>query len=225
MRAAAGLRSSAMRSAPFAIGIAGGSGSGKTSLTRALVDALGRDRCCVLDHDSYYRDLSDRPLSLRGRTNFDHPDSLENALLEQHLRHLMQGFAIDRPVYDFATHTRAADRRRIEPRPIVVCEGILLLAVPELRRSFGLRVFVDTPADVRALRRVRRDIDERGRTVHSVVQQYFDTVRPMHEAFVEPARATADLVLDWQQSPEEQARVVVRALEERRGDTAVAAST
>ncbi len=207
-----------MRTAPFAIGIAGGSGSGKTSLTKALAEALGRDRCCVVDHDSYYRDLSDRPLSTRGRTNFDHPDSLENDLLERHLRHLLQGVTIDRPVYDFSTHTRAAERRRVEPRPIVLCEGILLLSVPELRRSFDLRVFVETPADVRALRRVQRDIAERGRTVQSVIQQYFETVRPMHEEFVEPSRATADIVLDWQQQPEEQAATVVRALEARLGE-------
>ena len=201
----------------FAIGISGGSGSGKTSLARALTEELGAERCSLIDHDSYYRDLSDRPLSVRERVNFDHPDSLENDLLARHVQDLLRGAAIERPVYDFATHTRAKTTRRIEAREVVVCEGILLLAVPELQRSFDLRVFVDTPADVRALRRVQRDITERGRTVQSVVQQYFETVRPMHEQFVEPARRTADVVLDWRRSPEEQARTVVQAVRERQG--------
>ena len=201
----------------FAIGISGGSGSGKTSLARALTEELGAERCSLIDHDSYYRDLRDRPLSVRERVNFDHPDSLENDLLARHVQDLLRGAAIERPVYDFATHTRAKTTRRIEAREVVVCEGILLLAVPELQRSFDLRVFVDTPADVRALRRVQRDITERGRTVQSVVQQYFETVRPMHEQFVEPARRTADVVLDWRRSPEEQARTVVQAVRERQG--------
>ena len=201
----------------FAIGISGGSGSGKTSLARALMEALGAERCSLVDHDSYYRDLSDRPLSVRERVNFDHPDSLENDLLARHIRDLLRGVAVERPVYDFATHTRATATRRVKAREVVVCEGILLLAVPELQRSFDLRVFIDTPADVRALRRVQRDITERGRTVHSVVQQYFETVRPMHEQFVEPARRTADVVLDWRRSPEEQARTVVQAVRERQG--------
>ncbi|MCK5942841.1 MAG: uridine kinase [Planctomycetes bacterium] len=202
-----------MRSKPFSIGIAGGSGSGKTSLTRALVDVLGEHRCAVLDHDSYYRDLGDRPLSLRERTNFDHPDSLESGLLARHLHDLSCGIAIERPVYDFATHTRSDETRRVEARPVVICEGILLLSVPELRQSFDLRVFVDTPADVRALRRLRRDIDERGRTVQSVIQQYFDTVRPMHEQFVAPARRNADLILDWRKSAREQAQAVLEKLD------------
>jgi len=204
-----------MRSKPFAIGIAGGSGSGKTSLTRALMDALGDDRCCVLEHDSYYRDLSDRPLSVRQRTNFDHPDSLESELLARHVRELLRGDAIERPVYDFATHTRTGVTLRIEPKPVVICEGILLLAVPELRGAFDVSIYIDTPADVRALRRVQRDIVERGRTVQSVIQQYFDTVRPMHEQFVEPAGRTADVLLDWQQSSREQAGSVLQMLRER----------
>lgn len=207
-----------MRTKPFAIGISGGSGSGKTSLTRALVDVLGAERCCVLDHDSYYRDLSDRPLSVRERTNFDHPDSLDNELLAGHVRDLLRGVTIERPVYDFATHTRTVETRTVEARPVILCEGILLLAVPELRSSFDLRVFVDTPADVRALRRVQRDISERGRTVQSVVQQYFDTVRPMHEQFVEPARRTASVVLDWRHSAREQAQAVLQKMRERLDD-------
>ena len=206
-----------MGSRPFSIAVSGGSGSGKTSLTRAIVETLGDERCCVLDHDSYYKDLSDRPLSLRQRTNFDHPDSLDNDLLRSHLERLLRGVAVERPVYDFATHTRTPTTKRVEPRPLIICEGILLLAVPALRRSFDLRVFVDTPADVRALRRLRRDIEERGRSVESVIKQYFDTVRPMHEQFVEPARATADLVLDWKRTPAEQAETVLARLRPQQG--------
>jgi uridine kinase len=206
-----------LRVRPFTVAIAGGSGSGKTSLTRALVEAIGRERCSVLDHDSYYRDLSDLPIEQRAEVNFDHPESLENGLLADHLQCLRDGRAVERPLYDFATHTRLPATTRIEPRPIVLCEGILLLAVPELHRAFDLRVFVDTPADVRALRRVQRDILERGRTVQSVVHQYLQSVRPMHERFVEPARSTADLVLGWQHTPAEWATTVTDLLRGRLG--------
>ena len=206
----------AMGSKPFAIAIAGGSGSGKTSLTRALVDQLGPERCCVLDHDSYYKDLSHQALPVRAATNFDHPDSLDNALVADHVRQLLSGRTIARPRYDFATHTRTAETEMVAARPIIICEGILLLAVPELRRSFDLRLYIETPADVRALRRVQRDISERGRTLQSVIKQYFDTVRPMHEQFVEPARKSADAILDWRQSSAQQAKVVLQKLSERR---------
>ncbi|MEZ6035880.1 MAG: uridine kinase [Planctomycetota bacterium] len=208
-----------MRTRPFAIAIAGGSGSGKTSLTAAVVRALG-GRCAVLDHDSYYRDLGHQPITVRAATNFDHPDSLDNALLAQHTAALLAGRAVERPCYDFSTHTRKAETQRVEPQPTVLCEGILLLAVPELRRSFDLRVYVDTPADVRALRRVQRDVVERGRTVSSVIKQYLDSVRPMHERFVEPARRTADLVLDWRLSPEQQAGLVLEHMHETNGGRA-----
>lgn len=196
----------------FTIGIAGGSGSGKTSLTRALVGMIGPRECAWLDHDSYYRDLAHLPPTERAEVNFDHPDSLDSALMARHVHELRTGRAVERPVYDFATHSRTAATRRVEPRPLVVCEGILLLAVPELRDSFDLRVFVDAPADVRVLRRLQRDIAERGRTVDSVVHQYMQTVRPMHERFVEPARATADLVLDWRHEPVQWAATVLATL-------------
>jgi uridine kinase len=205
----------AMRSKPFAIAIAGGSGSGKTSLTRALLAVLGPERCCVLDHDSYYKDLSHQPAPVRAATNFDHPNSLDNALIAEHIRGLLAGQKIQRPRYDFATHTRLPTTEPVEARPVVICEGILLLAVPELRRSFDVRIYIDTPADVRALRRLQRDIDERGRTVGSVIQQYFETVRPMHEQYVEPARRTADVVLDWRQTAAMQAKLVLQRLAER----------
>lgn len=207
-----------MRTKPFSIAIAGGSGSGKTSLTRALVDTIGADRCSVLDHDSYYRDLSHQPAAARAATNFDHPDSLDNSLLAEHMQQLLAGRAIERPCYDFSTHTRMTQTEPVAARPVVICEGILLLAVPELRRSFDLRLYIDTPADVRALRRLQRDIVERGRTVQSVIKQYLDTVRPMHEQFVEPARTTADAVLDWQQSAATQAKLVEQKMRERLDD-------
>ncbi|MFY9344525.1 MAG: uridine kinase [Planctomycetota bacterium] len=200
----------------FTVAIAGGSGSGKTSLTRAVAVHLG-DECAVLDHDSYYRDLAHLPTAARAATNFDHPDSLDSELLASHLAELRAGRAVVRPCYDFATHTRSRLTCRVEPRPVIVCEGILLLAVAELRSAFDLRVFLDAPADVRALRRVQRDIVERGRTVESVVRQYLETVRPMHERFVEPARATADLVLDWRHSPQQQAETVLATLRGRLG--------
>ena len=202
-------------SRPFTVAIAGGSGSGKTSLTRALVGLLGQDGCAVLDHDSYYRDLSHLPPATRAEINFDHPESLESDLLASHLDALRAGRPVERPIYDFAVHSRTGRTRRVEPRPVIVCEGILLLAVPELRSAFDLRVYVDAPADVRALRRVQRDIVERGRTVESVVQQYLETVRPMHERFVEPARETADLVLSWQHPPHELAATVMTMLRGR----------
>jgi uridine kinase len=205
------------RPRPFALAVAGGSGSGKTSLCRALVGLLGREQCAVLDHDSYYRDLAHLPPQLRAEVNFDHPESLESDLMARHIEDLRAGVAVERPAYDFTTHTRRSATTRIEPRSIILCEGILLLAVPELRTAFDLRVYVDTPPDVRALRRVRRDIVERGRTVESVVHQYLESVRPMHERFVEPARETADLVLGWQHTPEEWAATVLANLRGRLG--------
>lgn len=217
MRPTATLCSVTRPSRPFTLAIAGGSGSGKTSLTRALVGQLGPTQCAVLDHDSYYRDLAHQPLAVRAETNFDHPESLENELLAEHLAALRAGRAVERPCYDFATHTRTSLTRRIEPKAVIVVEGILLLAVPELRDAFDLRVYIDTPADVRALRRVQRDIVERGRTVESVVQQYLATVRPMHERFVEPARSTADLVLGWQHEPHEWAAILLATLRGRLG--------
>jgi uridine kinase len=204
-----------MRTGPFTVAIAGGSGSGKTSLTRALVGLLGHADCATLDHDSYYRDLAHLPPATRAATNFDHPDSLESGLLARHLADLRTGRPVERPVYDFARHVRTATTRRVEPRPVIVCEGILLLAVPELRDAFDLRVYLDTPADVRALRRLQRDIVERGRTLESVVHQYLETVRPMHERFVEPARDTADLVLGWQHPTHELAATVLATLRGR----------
>ncbi len=184
-------------SRPFVVALAGGSGTGKTTLTRALIARLGPDRCALLDHDSYYRDLAHLPPDERARTNFDHPDSIENELLAEHLRRLRGGAMVHKPRYDFATHTRRRDTEPVLARPIVLVEGILLLAVAELRPCFDLRVYLDTPPDVRALRRLQRDIVERGRTIESVHRQYLESVRPMHEQFVEPSRRHSDLELRW----------------------------
>jgi uridine kinase len=201
--------------ASFTVALAGGSGSGKTTLARALCARLGPHRCTLLDHDSYYRDLAHLSAERRAQTNFDHPASLDSELLARHLAELRAGRAIVHPRYDFATHTRCARGERVEPRPFVVCEGILLLAAPELAHAFDLRVFLDVPADVRVLRRLRRDLVERGRTVESVIAQYMTTVRPMHERFVAPARASADLVLDWRPPIDELVGQVLARLAEQ----------
>lgn len=200
---------------PFTIAIAGGSGSGKTTLCRALLQALGHERCALLDHDSYYRCLGHLPAPERARTNFDHPDALDNDLLASHLAALRAGRAVAKPCYDFATHSRRTDVEAVQPRPLILAEGVLLLAAPQLRRAFDLRVFVDAPPDIRALRRVQRDTVERGRTLESVCRQYVETVRPMHERFVEPAKRTADLVLRWPQTPAEWTATVIATLERR----------
>lgn len=202
----------------LAVAIAGGSGSGKTTLARAVA-AAWRDRCAVIDHDSYYRDLGHLDPAARAAVNFDHPDALDNELLRQHLGRLQRGLAVDRPVYCFATHTRQLVTQRVEPRQIVLVEGILLLAVPELRRAFDLRVFVDVPADVRALRRVCRDVGERGRTPESVLRQWTATVRPMHEQFVEPARAAADLVISGEAALHHSVAAVTALVEKRLAST------
>ncbi|MFK7741799.1 MAG: uridine kinase [Planctomycetota bacterium] len=203
-----------MQQKPFAIAIAGGSGSGKTTLARHLQASLTEARCALLEHDSYYRDLAHLPAAARSANNFDHPDSLESSLLAEHVRALRAGKSIERPEYDFVTHTRKAGSERVQPRPVLLCEGILLLAAPELRSTFDLRVFVDTPADVRALRRLERDIVERGRSITSVMRQYFATVRPMHEAYVAPSRRSADIVIDWRTPLAEQAEQVQRAIDD-----------
>ena len=177
------------------VGIAGPSGSGKTSLARALVKHLGRDATTLIPLDAYYRDLSHLSPSERARVNFDHPNSLETELLIQHVRELRAGRAVEIPVYDFTTHTRRQDTRRVEPARVILVEGILVLVEPELRKLFDVKLYVDSDADVRFIRRLRRDIEERGRTVESVCEQYLSTVRPMHLEFVEPSKRYADVII------------------------------
>ncbi|HEY7771288.1 uridine kinase [Longimicrobium sp.] len=180
---------------PFLIGIAGGTGSGKTTVARRIYDSLHLDSAVFIDHDSYYRDLSHLSLEERAGVNFDHPNSLNNDLLIAHLTDLVEGRAIDKPVYDFARHTPAQETIRTEPRDVILVDGILLFAEPRLREMFDLRIFVDTDADVRFIRRLRRDLEERGRSLDSVIEQYLTTVRPMHFEFVEPSKRYADVII------------------------------
>ena len=180
---------------PLIIGMAGGSGSGKTTIAEAVVNAVGADAVSLIPHDAYYRDLSTMSYAERTSVNFDHPDSLETDLLVSHLRALRSGQAIERPTYDFAEHLRRAETVHIDPEQVVLVEGILVLAEPGLRELMDLRIYVDTDADVRVLRRLRRDIVERGRSVDSVLDQYLATVRPMHLQFVESSKRYADLIV------------------------------
>lgn len=177
------------------VGIAGGTGSGKTTFARALRAALPPGSVALIDHDAYYRDLSHLSPEERAAVNFDDPASLESELLAAHLDALADGKAIEKPVYDFARHVRCEETETVPAAPVIVVEGILVLASPELRSRFDLRLFVDAPTDVRLLRRIRRDIVERGRTIDGIAQQYIGSVRSMHDAFVAPSRAFADLVV------------------------------
>jgi len=180
---------------PFFVGIAGGTGSGKTTVASKLRDALPEGSAIIIDHDSYYKDRSSMPRRERDLLNFDHPDSLDNGLLIEHLDELARGSAIEIPIYDFVTHSRRTDRRKIAPVPVVIVEGILIFADQEIRRRFDVKIFVDTDADIRAFRRVRRDMESRGRTFAQVDEQYHRTVRPMHLEFVEPSKRFSDILI------------------------------
>ena len=180
---------------PVVIGIAGGSGSGKTTVQRKIIEAFGRDQIALLDHDSYYVDLSHLPAEERARFNFDHPDALETELMVQHLDRLLAGEAIEKPTYDFTTHSRRAETETVHPLPVVIVEGILVLGEPALRDRMDIKLYVDTPDDVRLIRRIQRDLHERGRDIENVIQQYKRTVRPMHLEFVEPSKRTADVII------------------------------
>ena len=183
------------RTQPLVIGIAGGSGSGKTTVAQALMERVGPEHVAFLPHDAYYRDFSHLPPEKRAQVNYDHPDSLETPLLVEHIRRLREGRVIERPVYDFTRHARRAETVRVEPRPIILVEGILILAEPELRHQLDIKIYVDTDADLRFIRRLLRDVEERGRTVESVIRQYLTTVRPMHLEFVEPSKRYADIII------------------------------
>ena len=177
------------------LGVAGGTGSGKTTVAREILDAVGPDRIAFLAQDNYYHDVEWESPDQLLAYNFDHPDALDTALFVEHLRALKGGRAIDLPVYDFVSHRRTAASRRIEARPVVLVEGILLFADPEIRGLCDFKVFVDTDADVRLVRRIRRDLTERGRAVGDVLRQYMGTVRPMHLEFVEPSKRWADVIV------------------------------
>lgn len=177
------------------IGIAGGTGSGKTTVARNIVKRLALDSVTVIQQDAYYRDLGDLAPAQRDLRNFDHPDSIEHELFAAHIRSLKGGEEVEQPVYDFTTHTRTDGRVRVVPRDVVIAEGILLFHHPDLRAILDIKIYVDTPPDIRLLRRITRDIRERGRTLDSVTEQYVKTVRPMHEEFVEPSKRWADVII------------------------------
>ncbi len=180
---------------PVIIGLAGGTGSGKTTVANAIVQRVGPNRIVVIPHDAYYLNLNAMPLAVRDTMNFDHPDSLETELLIQHLQRLKRGQSIDLPIYDFANYSRSSNTLRLDPQPVVLVEGILIFVEAALRSLFDMKIFVDTDADLRFLRRLQRDVAERGRTVQSVIQQYLTTVRPMHLEFVEPSKRYADVII------------------------------
>lgn len=184
-----------MKKRPLVLGVAGGTGSGKTTVVRAVSQSLGPGCAVVIQHDLYYRDHSGLTASDRNSLNFDHPDALETSLLAQHLRQLLAGQAIQAPQYDYSSHTRMERTIPIEPRPVIILEGILVLAEKELRELIDIRAFVDAPDDVRFIRRLQRDLAQRGRSLESIVQQYLESVRPMHLAFVEPSRRHAHVIL------------------------------
>ena len=183
------------RNSSLVIGIAGGTGSGKTTIADYILDTVGPEKIAFFPHDSYYRELDHLSVDERAQVNFDHPSSLETELLIEHLNRLNSGESIELPTYDFKTHSRTGETKRIDPQQILMVEGILILAEPELRKLFDLKIYVDTDADIRFIRRLKRDIEERGRTTQSVIKQYLDTVRPMHLEFVEPSKRYANVII------------------------------
>jgi len=177
------------------IGICGGTGSGKTTVARRILDCVSDEHVTFLQQDSYYRNLGDMPVELRHAINFDHPDALDNDLFINHVKALRAGEAIGMPVYDFSIHTRKNETIHIEPKPILIIEGILIFVDAALRAQMDIKIFVDTDDDLRFIRRLQRDVHERGRTVESVIKQYLETVRPMHQQFVEPSKRHADVII------------------------------
>jgi len=182
-------------SGPLIIGIAGGSGSGKTSVTNAVLGHLDQACVTVIQHDSYYRDISFHGGKPPSEVNFDHPGALETDLLVRHLQELRQWRPVEQPLYDFTTHTRRAETRHVEPHQIIIIDGILIFVDRMLRELMDIRIFVDTDADERLIRRIRRDLSERGRSLESVIEQYTRSVKPMHLDFVEPSKRWADIII------------------------------
>src|SRR4029453_14369102 len=180
---------------PVIFGVAGGTGSGKTTVARRILQCVGQEHIAYIPHDAYYKHQSHLSLEERRKTNYDHPDSLETTLMVKHLKQLVLGQPVDIPVYDFTIHLRTKETLRVEPALIILVEGILIFAEPELRRLFDVKIYVDTDADIRLIRRLQRDVNERGRTFESVIQQYLATVRPMHMEFVEPSKRFADVII------------------------------
>lgn len=182
-------------SKPLIIGVGGGSGSGKTTVVKKIIEMVGENQINLMQHDAYYRDLSHMPAEERAKQNFDHPASLETELMVRHLNAIKSGFAVDIPIYDFATHTRSSEKATLVPTKVVLVDGILIYAEKSLRELMDIKIFVDTDSDVRLLRRLQRDIVQRGRSLESVLKQYERYVRPMHEEFVEPSKRYADIII------------------------------
>jgi uridine kinase len=189
------MSTSGRPSGPLVIGVAGGSGSGKTTVVRRIVESLGDDAVTLLEHDRYYRDHGELRLEERATLNYDHPDSLETDLLVAHVKALRAGSPVEVPLYDFARYTRRAVTETAHPRKAIIVEGILIYTDAPLRAEMDIKVFVDTDADTRFIRRLRRDVAERGRTMESVIEQYLTTVKPMHLEFVEPSKRYADIII------------------------------
>ncbi len=192
---------------PLTIGVAGGSGSGKSTVVGRLVEAVGRGNVALLPHDEYYREFPGVAIEELRARNWDDPNALETDLLVRHLRALLAGSVVERPQYDFATYTRTPDTVRVEPQPVIIVEGIMILVEPELRELLDIKVYVDTDADIRFIRRLVRDVGERERSMQSVIEQYKRTVRPMHLAFVEPSKRYADLIIPWNEDSYNEAAI------------------
>ncbi len=183
------------RETPLVIGIAGGTGSGKTTIANVILGRVGTQHIAYLPHDAYYKDLQDLPIAQRDMINFDHPDSLDTDLMIEHIRQLKKWEPIELPVYDFKTHTRTSRSLTVQPQSVIIVEGILIFVEGALREEFDVKIFVDTDPDIRFIRRLQRDIAERGRTTDSVIHQYLNTVRPMHLEFVDPSKRYADVII------------------------------
>jgi uridine kinase len=177
------------------IGISGGTGSGKTTVAQKIIDSVGAENVVYLQHDAYYRNLGDMPLDLRHKVNFDHPDAFDTDLMINHIEALGAGESIEQPIYDYVTHSRKPETLHVEPRPVILIEGILVFVNSDMRRLMDMKIFVDCDADIRFIRRLDRDVHERGRSVESIIAQYTTTVRPMHLQFVEPSKRYADIII------------------------------
>ncbi|MFN4200946.1 MAG: uridine kinase [Fervidobacterium gondwanense] len=179
----------------YIILVGGGTGSGKTTVAKRIMESIGSDKCVMLPMDNYYKDMSHLPLEERKKYNYDHPDMIEHTLIVKHVKELLTGKSVDLPDYDFAQYTRTENNIKVDPKPILLIEGIFALYYDELRALADLKIYVDTEGDERFIRRLQRDIFERGRTIESVINQYLNTVKPMHDAYVEPTKKHADIII------------------------------